>query len=213
MTPPLKTTRRALLRAACALTAAPALPSLAQSTEDYRALVCIYLAGGCDGHNVLVPQATAAYAAYRSIRGGLALPDELAGVLAHVLDVGAQALGPGHVGLQGPLDALDPDPLVPDRTERSQDRAEDFLEEHGACDSAPGSIPEFPLRDTSTGSAAGNKSRAGLRDDERPPRPRGSAPVTRGVGCGDDALGGAPSPASHLPPPGSLRKTLAYFGW
>ena len=75
------TTRRALLRAACALTAAPALPSLAQGTEDYRALVCIFLAGGCDGHNVLVPQGASAYAAYRQLRGSLALPDQSAGLL------------------------------------------------------------------------------------------------------------------------------------
>lgn len=68
------TTRRALLRAACALTAAPLVPVHAQTTEDYRALVCIFLAGGCDGHNVLVPQGTAAYAAYRSARAAWPCP-------------------------------------------------------------------------------------------------------------------------------------------
>jgi uncharacterized protein (DUF1501 family) len=112
MTPPLKTTRRALLRAACALTAAPALPSLAQSTEDYRALVCIYLAGGCDGHNVLVPQAADAYAAYRSIRGGLALPDQSASLLPittadgvpYALNSGLQAIHP--LWAQGKLGAI-----------------------------------------------------------------------------------------------------------
>src|SRR6218665_1215404 len=96
------TTRRALLRAACALTAARALPSLAQGTEDYRALVCVFLAGGCDGHNVLVPQGTAAYAAYRSIRGGLALPDQSASLLpitttdgvAYALNSGLQTVHP-----------------------------------------------------------------------------------------------------------------------
>jgi len=96
------TTRRALLRAACALTAAPALPAAAQATEDYRALVCIFLAGGCDGHNLLVPQSAAAYAAYKQIRGGLALPDQSAGLLPitttdgvpYALNSGLQAIHP-----------------------------------------------------------------------------------------------------------------------
>lgn len=94
------TTRRALLRAACALTAAQALPVRAQAGEDYRALVCIFLAGGCDGHNLLVPQAPAAYAAYRQIRGALALPDQSASLLpittgdgqAYGLNSGLQAI-------------------------------------------------------------------------------------------------------------------------
>lgn len=112
------TTRRALLRAACALTAAPALPLQAQTTEDYRALVCIFLAGGCDGHNVLVPQSAAAYAAYRQIRGGLALPDQSASLLPitttdglpYALNSGLQAIHPlwaqrrlGAIANVGPL--------------------------------------------------------------------------------------------------------------
>ena len=112
MTPPIKTTRRALLRAACALTAAPALPSFAQTTEDYRALVCIYLAGGCDGHNVLVPRGAAAYAAYRQLRGGLALPDQSASLLpvtttdgvAYALNSGLQTVHP--LWTQGKLAAI-----------------------------------------------------------------------------------------------------------
>lgn len=106
------TTRRALLRAACALTAAPALPGLAQTTEDYRALVCVFLAGGCDGHNVLVPQAAAAYAAYKSIRGGLALPDQNTSLLPitttdgvpYALNSGLQNLHP--LWTQGRLAAI-----------------------------------------------------------------------------------------------------------
>lgn len=106
------TTRRALLRAACALTAAPLVPVHAQTTEDYRALVCIFLAGGCDGHNVLVPQGTAAYAAYRSARGGLALPDQSASLLPitttdgvpYALNSGLQAIHP--LWAQGRLAAI-----------------------------------------------------------------------------------------------------------
>jgi uncharacterized protein (DUF1501 family) len=41
---------------------------------DYRALVCIFLAGGNDGNNTLVPVPSAPYAAYAAVRGSLALP-------------------------------------------------------------------------------------------------------------------------------------------
>ena len=40
---------------------------------DYRALVCLFLYGGNDANNLLVP-AGADYAAYATARGGLALP-------------------------------------------------------------------------------------------------------------------------------------------
>jgi uncharacterized protein (DUF1501 family) len=41
--------------------------------QDYKALVCIYLFGGNDGNNTIVPVDNTRYAAYQSIRGGLAL--------------------------------------------------------------------------------------------------------------------------------------------
>ncbi len=47
----------------------------ATTTNDYKALVCIMLAGGCDGHNVIVPLKQADFNAYKLARGGLALPD------------------------------------------------------------------------------------------------------------------------------------------
>jgi uncharacterized protein (DUF1501 family) len=49
--------------------------ALAQSAPDYRALVCIFLAGGHDGHNMIVPQSQDAFGEYQRIRRGLALPD------------------------------------------------------------------------------------------------------------------------------------------
>src|SRR5215475_11436318 len=49
--------------------------ALAQSAPDYKALVCIFLFGGNDSHNMVVPQTQAAFNAYKSIRGSLALPD------------------------------------------------------------------------------------------------------------------------------------------
>src|SRR5215203_5505163 len=46
--------------------------ALAQGT-DYKALVCVFLAGGNDGNNVIVPLSTAGYEAYASVRSGSGL--------------------------------------------------------------------------------------------------------------------------------------------
>jgi len=50
--------------------------SFAQTAmSDYRALVCVFLFGGNDGHNTLVPLDPTQYAAYSAIRGsGIAIP-------------------------------------------------------------------------------------------------------------------------------------------
>ena len=56
---------------------APTVPSTAGALPpDYKALVCLFLAGGNDANNMLVPFDTAAYQAYASAagRGALALP-------------------------------------------------------------------------------------------------------------------------------------------
>jgi uncharacterized protein (DUF1501 family) len=49
------------------------LPGLAQSGPDYRALVCVFLFGGNDANNLIVPMDDVSYKAYSSIRGNLAL--------------------------------------------------------------------------------------------------------------------------------------------
>jgi uncharacterized protein (DUF1501 family) len=51
-----------------------ALNALAATTPDYKALVCIFLYGGNDSNNMIVPYDTKGYANYSSIRAGLALP-------------------------------------------------------------------------------------------------------------------------------------------
>src|SRR5260370_23797251 len=51
-----------------------ALNSLAQSTTDYKALVCVFLFGGNDANNTLVPFDTTGYGNYSSIRGPVTLP-------------------------------------------------------------------------------------------------------------------------------------------
>ncbi|MDZ7857998.1 DUF1501 domain-containing protein [Sphaerotilus sp.] len=88
--------RRHFLRQSCGLatTATPLLPGFntplamglasigalaagqaaAADTSGYRALVCLYLAGGNDAHNWVVPTDTASYLDYSRTRGALAWP-------------------------------------------------------------------------------------------------------------------------------------------
>lgn len=49
--------------------------ALIPEPDDYRALVCIYLQGGYDSYNVLVPTASTEYNDYRLTRSNLALPN------------------------------------------------------------------------------------------------------------------------------------------
>jgi uncharacterized protein (DUF1501 family) len=50
------------------------LPAMAQNGPDYRALVCIFLFGGNDSNNTVIPMDDTNFQAYTSIRGSLALP-------------------------------------------------------------------------------------------------------------------------------------------
>ena len=74
--------RRTFLRHSGLLATATGLGRLglinahAQSTPaDYKALVCVFLLGGNDGHNMIVPLNGPDYTAFKAIRGSLALPD------------------------------------------------------------------------------------------------------------------------------------------
>ncbi len=65
------------LGAAGAMSKFGAMNALAQAGgPGYQALVCIFLSGGNDGHNTVVPIATAQqnYGLYQQARGGLAIP-------------------------------------------------------------------------------------------------------------------------------------------
>jgi uncharacterized protein (DUF1501 family) len=88
--------RRQFFRSAAALGAAASLPGLRHLAQpmtlglagigalaaqraaarggDYRALVCLFMTGGNDSHNWVVPTAPDEYAAYADARGGLAWP-------------------------------------------------------------------------------------------------------------------------------------------
>jgi uncharacterized protein (DUF1501 family) len=79
----MSTTRRDFMRISCCAAAAMGvtasferfglLSALAQSVTDYKALVCIFLFGGNDGNNLIVPTTTTDYNNYATVRGGLAL--------------------------------------------------------------------------------------------------------------------------------------------
>ena len=43
----------------------------AEAASDYKALVCIFLYGGNDNHNTVIPYDAASYAGYQSARGGI----------------------------------------------------------------------------------------------------------------------------------------------
>jgi uncharacterized protein (DUF1501 family) len=51
-----------------------ALNALAQGTSTYKALVCVFLYGGNDANNTIIPFDTAGYTNYANIRGPLAIP-------------------------------------------------------------------------------------------------------------------------------------------
>jgi uncharacterized protein (DUF1501 family) len=72
-------TRRGFIRVATASVGSLALrpfgllPAMAQSSSGYRALVCVFLFGGNDSNNTVVPMDDTSFQAYTSIRGSLAL--------------------------------------------------------------------------------------------------------------------------------------------
>src|SRR5512139_2910880 len=74
--------RQWLLRNGAALAAALGAGTLANLTlgtrrawaGDYQAMVCVFLYGGNDGLNTVVPTDSARYSQYAGVRGGLALP-------------------------------------------------------------------------------------------------------------------------------------------
>ncbi len=66
----------AQLRLIGAVAGASSPSGLVMAGGDYKALVCLFLAGGNDANNVLIPTDDASFAAYVKARGVLALPRE-----------------------------------------------------------------------------------------------------------------------------------------
>ncbi|HEY6180897.1 MAG TPA: DUF1501 domain-containing protein [Terriglobales bacterium] len=61
--------------------------ALAQTSSDYKALVCVFMFGGNDANNLIVPLTSADYASYQRTRAVLALPQ------ASLLPVTPSSLG------------------------------------------------------------------------------------------------------------------------
>jgi uncharacterized protein (DUF1501 family) len=104
-----KHTRREFVRRTCCTAAALGMASsfsrfglinaLAQSPTDFRALVCIFLFGGNDANNLLIPMDPTGYANYQNARkplsgGGLALDQgTLLPITSKTQQVGTTAFG------------------------------------------------------------------------------------------------------------------------
>ncbi len=97
--------RRSFLQHAGALAGTAALGQLgvlashAQSASDYKALVCIFLYGGNDANNTIVPLDTAGYANYAQTRSYLAIPQNQLLPLAAASGVPQYGLHPSLPGL------------------------------------------------------------------------------------------------------------------
>jgi len=98
--------RRSFLRHAGALAGSAALSQLsvfaarAATADDYKALVCIFLFGGNDTNNMIVPIDTAGYANYVKLRSTIALPQAELLPLAVAGGTPAYGLHPALPGLQ-----------------------------------------------------------------------------------------------------------------
>src|SRR3954453_10615537 len=105
-------TRRDFLRtAACAAVGMTAMANTLWDLQlvraatpiytDYKALVCIFLFGGNDANNLIVPSDTTTYNAYKSIRANLALTQSsLLAINPSVSDGHTYGLHPSCTGLQ-----------------------------------------------------------------------------------------------------------------
>jgi uncharacterized protein (DUF1501 family) len=109
--------RRQFIQSSAALSTLPALPfsiSVADAAggitpnadeTGYKALVCVFLFGGNDSHNTVVPYQGAEYTAYSNLRGGLASNNGLALPQAS-LDVASQRLGTTGLALHPAMTRL-----------------------------------------------------------------------------------------------------------
>ena len=99
------TNRRDFIRASAALGAMPFLPPFsissanAADTSGYKALVCVFLFGGNDSHNMIVPRTTSEYNAYSAARGGLAEMNGLALPLSSLLSISPTGMAANSFGL------------------------------------------------------------------------------------------------------------------
>ncbi len=106
------TNRRAFIKKSSFFTLASLVPGLSiysapvfAQTTDYKALVCLFLYGGNDGNNMVIPYSNAGYASYATARGsqangGLALAKNTLIPLQDAFGQANYALHPGLSPLQ-----------------------------------------------------------------------------------------------------------------
>lgn len=108
--------RRDFLRTSGAAAVMAATPGLSYSQvvggggdfDDYRALVCVFLFGGNDSYNMLVPRSGAEYAAYANSRQNLAIASgDLLPITTPGLGAREFGLHPSMAGVQGLFEAGD----------------------------------------------------------------------------------------------------------
>ena len=99
------TNRRDFIRASATLGAMPFLPPFsissanAADTSGYKALVCVFLFGGNDSHNMIVPRTASEYNAYSAARGGLAEMNGLALPWSSLLSISPTGMAANSFGL------------------------------------------------------------------------------------------------------------------
>lgn len=102
----MKISRRTFLRGSVAATTASLAshPLSAQSIEhsDYKALVIVFLFGGNDAFNTIIPLSSARYSEYAQIRGHLGVPK------SEILNTGLQTWRKEDVGIHQSLSPLLP---------------------------------------------------------------------------------------------------------
>ncbi len=76
--------------------------NLMNDCQDYKALVCVYMFGGNDGFNTLIPKGTAEYAEYAKSRGNLAIPQSEILSISPLINASGRTLGlhPNMSGVQ-----------------------------------------------------------------------------------------------------------------
>lgn len=103
------TRRHFIQRTGAALTGSALLSALSRaayaqsSTADYKALVCLFLNGGNDGNNLLIPLEDGGYAQYEAVRGtnsGINIPQD------HWLQIKSASQGGRYFGLHPSLKGL-----------------------------------------------------------------------------------------------------------
>jgi len=87
------------------IAAAAELPrrhSMDRTAADYKALVCVFMYGGNDGNNIIVPRTGSDYTQYAAGRGSVALPQNvLLPITPTISDGRVWGLHPSMTGLQG----------------------------------------------------------------------------------------------------------------